>query len=89
MSVFTRIRRAIHTLTEDEPRVPNTADMQDETENGSGWDCRWFEASFKYRSPLNDGDNLPGGCDTHCPARLQMEYKAEMRERENSGRMFF
>ena len=56
-------------------------DIPNDQEPGS--QCRWMEISFHCRCPVNESENLPSGCDAHCPARVQNEIKAEILEHEN------
>jgi hypothetical protein len=87
MNVLGRLWRAI---IDDYPDVPNTADTDEgnSSEEEPGIQCRWIEISVRCRSPLNEGEGLPGGCDARCPARLQNEHLAQMRTHENTDRLY-
>jgi len=57
-------------------------------EDRPGLICRWIEVTVRCRAPLDDGNNLPSGCDANCPARLAMEKRAYEREKE-AQRLYF
>lgn len=93
MNVLGRLWKAI---TDDYPEVPDSADLDgEESEEGQtcedepGINCRWIEVSVKCKSPINEGENMPAGCDAQCPARLQVEQRAHERARENNERLYF
>lgn len=84
MNVFSRIWKAIQNVEPNYPHVPNTADMEgDDLEDKPGIECRWIEVSVRCKSPINEGENMPAGCDARCPARVANEQRVAQREREN------
>jgi hypothetical protein len=88
MNLLGRLWKAV---TDDYPDVPDSADLDEgeSCEDEPGIDCRWIEVSVRCKSPINEGENMPAGCDARCPARLQVEQRAHERTRENNERMFF
>lgn len=89
MNLLGRLWKAI---TDDYPDVPDSADLGDhdqDCEDRPGITCRWIEVTYRCRSPMDDGNNMPSGCDAHCPARKSMERRAADRARENNERLFW
>ena len=83
MTLITRIRNAIAALCTPPDPPDDGAGEELTTEDQPGIKCRWIEVSIRCRSPVNDGENMPSGCDAMCPARLQNESAATHRELEN------
>lgn len=86
MNIIGRLWKAV---TDEYPVVPDSADLGGGTcEDEPGIDCRWMEISVRCRSPINEGENMPAGCDAKCPARLQAEQQARQLARENTMRLY-
>jgi hypothetical protein len=77
MNVFSRIKAAIK-------NPPEEPEERKDCSTEPGITCRWMEITFRCRSPMGDGEGpLPSGCDANCPARVQNERHAAIREHEN------
>lgn len=80
MNLLGRLWKAV---TDDIPEPLDLAGMEHDCEDKPGIECRWIEITVRCRAPLNDGDNMPSGCDARCPARIAIEHRARDLEREN------